>query len=184
MSISLKDPPYLLVATPVIKDPLFAQSVVLILQVDQVDVIGLILNRQLSHSCEMIAQSFKVDWSSPQEYIYQGGPVQPNSVWFLHQDGAHFDQTPIMPGLSVSRNYEALMYLCKLKEERLRLYVGYSRWSVSQLEEEYLMGAWVKVPASPHYIFDLPLNEMWEDALLSAGIEPLSLAGLQSNEAH
>lgn len=170
-------PPYLLVATPLIQDPLFARSVVLVVHVDQSYVMGLILNRESSRSCDILTQTFDVDWHSPQKWILRGGPVQPTSVWLLHSDGWHFRHTSLMPGLGCSSRptQDTLRYLCDQKEENMRIYTGHSQWGVVQLKDEYLEGSWITAPADPRYIFEVPPKDIWEEVLLSLDIEPLSL---------
>ena len=169
-------PPYLLVATPAIQTSPFARSVILVVHADRSHVMGLILNRELSQSCDLISETFDVNWSSPQKWLHQGGPVQPTSVWSLHSDGWNFYHKSLMPGLGWSSRptKENLKYLCDQNEKDLRVYLGYSQWGVTQLNNEFLRGSWITAPADPRYIFETPTQDLWEEVLLSLDIEPLS----------
>src|SRR5438552_18807055 len=72
----------LLVASPIIEDPHFARSVVLIIVHDEHGAFGLVLNRPLSAPVEQ----YLLDWSGPlaePTVIFNGGPVDASSAFAL-----------------------------------------------------------------------------------------------------
>jgi putative transcriptional regulator len=165
----------LLIATPQLQDPHFQKSVVLILEHDEEGTVGVVLNRRSKVPCEQIVDQFDLPWPSPQEKLLIGGPVDPRSLWILHADGWAFEHTHLFEGVSVSRSEEALTGLCLGHEKRTRIYVGYAGWGPGQLENEIAEGSWWVGEAQPSLIFDVDVQEAWESALRTLGVEPMML---------
>jgi len=137
----------LLVATPVLFDPNFYRTVVLLLQHDEDGCLGVVLNRP---SDEPVSEHLP-DWAPrvpDPGTVHFGGPVDPAVAIGLALAGEGMS-TPV-PGLS-------LVDLSEPPDESshpVRIYAGYSGWGADQLEAEIATGSWYVVQASPEDPFD------------------------------
>ena len=164
-------PKTLLIASPQLEDPHFKQSVVLILEHDDEQTVGLILNRESRIGCAQIMKRFNLEWHGSHDHLLLGGPVDPKSLWMVHSEGWPFDHKTIFNGVSVSRSEEALSVLCHSREQRLNVYVGYAGWGAGQLEREIQEGSWLTVDIDADFIFETDRNEMWSEALARLGVD-------------
>jgi len=137
----------LLVATPVLFDPNFYRTVVLLLQHDEDGCVGVVLNRP---SDEPVAEHLP-EWAGlvPEPgTVYFGGPVDPAVAIGLSLAG---DGLPTgVPGL----NLVDLTATPGESTNPVRIYSGYSGWGSDQLEAEIATGSWYVVTASPDDPFD------------------------------
>lgn len=167
----------LLLAVPQLHDPNFYRAVVLMVEHDDEGALGLVLNHGTDHPCARVTGEFGLPWPGrPGETLRRGGPVEPQSLWMLHDDGWGFDETTRAgQGVAVSRSREALTRMCEGGEERLRLFIGYAGWGPGQLEEEIAAGSWITAPATADLVFQVPPDDLWHEVLSRLGINPAHL---------
>ena len=55
--------------------------------------------------------------------------------------------------------------------------LGYAGWGAGQLEQELLDNAWLTVEADARIIFDVPLEQRWNEAAKLIGIDISLLSG-------
>lgn len=169
--------PGVLIAMPQLVDPNFNRAVVMMVEHDARGALGLVINQVMPHGCSAIAAGFGLSWPGDEGVpLRKGGPVEPQSLWMLHDDGWAFDETmKVCPGVSVSRSREGLTRMCNGGEHHLRLLVGYAGWGPGQLEGEIAAGSWLTAPADKAQIFDWPADQVWQRALGTLGIDPAFL---------
>ena len=156
----------LLVASPALADPNFRQSVVLILNGNDEETFGVILNRQSEKRIEEIwVQVFEGPCRTKQ-CIFLGGPVFGPLV-ALHTSESLADGE-VLPGLYVSTQKESLEAVVDEKQHPFRLYVGGAGWGKKQLKSEIQQGAWFPISATIGDVFDDP-TELWKKTLDRAG---------------
>jgi len=137
----------LLVATPILLDPHFYRTVVLVIQHDEDGCVGIVLNRPTEES---VADHIP-DWADlvpDPSIINYGGPVEPDVAIGL-------SLTP--EGLSTGVPGLSLIDLGETPggtSSPVRIYSGYSGWGSDQLESEIATGSWYVVQASPDDPFD------------------------------
>lgn len=113
--------------------------------------------------------------------VLRGGPVETGRGFVLH--------TPdyFRAGNSYSVNDEicltaTLDVLRSMAFEdnpsKAILALGYCGWSPGQLEEELLANGWLTVPHSLDIIFSTPVEERYDAALASLGVNRASLSGV------
>jgi putative transcriptional regulator len=142
----------LLVATPLIGDPHFERSVVLLLSHGDEGAFGLILNRPSDTAVDEVVDGWDGHLSPP-DRLFIGGPVGTDAVIGIgrraeNPAGDLEGFSPLVDGLgSVDLGRpprgDAVPY------ERLRLFAGSSGWAPGQLEDEMREGAWWLVTARP-----------------------------------
>src|ERR1019366_1060473 len=87
----------------------FARSVVLICQHDAEGAFGLVLNRSTGETVgdKIVADLPEALKGCP---LYEGGPVQPSALSFLHSD-AFLADANVMPNLSLGHSLDSLVEL-------------------------------------------------------------------------
>lgn len=172
----------LAVATPLLTDPNFARSVVLLLQSDDEDgALGLVLNRPTgTEVAEVLEPWGRLAGALP--VVFTGGPVQPNAAICL---GRARLGAPAVASYSQLENAPTLgtVDLDASPEEldgavaEVRIFAGYAGWSVGQLEAEVDEGAWWILDALPSDAFSDRPDRLWQQVLRRQG-PPLAFAAI------
>lgn len=161
----------LLIADPFLKDPNFLRTVVLLCEHQEKGSFGFVLNKQIEQTLdELIA-----DLSGHKLPVYYGGPVQMNTIHFIHQ---YPDLIP--ESVKVSNeiywggNFETVSALIKnnsLDLNKIKFFIGYSGWGFEQLAEELDEKSWLTVSANRKLVFNTQHDEIWKGSLKALGGE-------------
>jgi putative transcriptional regulator len=160
--------PVLLVASPSLQDPNFAQSVVLVVFPPSGGPTGVILNQptRLQWKDAFPEEPALAPRSDP---LYFGGPVRLGALWFLfRQPSAPQTALPVVDDLYLSADGNFLDRLLEGGGKVDRFFVGYSGWAPSQLDFEIAQGAWYVLPAEIKDILELAPEDMWRKLLSRA----------------
>ena len=174
--------PSLLVATPRLTDPNFAQSVVLMLEHSAEGAMGLVINRPAGLRLGQVGrvQNLPVHRWRESDAVFKGGPVEPQRGFVLHDrrgweaslEAMLGESMEVPPDLAVTASSAALAGLLGTAAGHWRLCLGYSGWGPGQLERELQEGAWLVAPADSAAVLGVPPEELWGAVLQSMGIEP------------
>ena len=170
----------LLIAEPFLSDPNFARSVILLCEHGEEGSVGFILNK----STELTLGDLLPDLYTPLLNVYQGGPVQLDTLHMLHRMPGVFGGNQIFPGVFWGGSYEALQQAIAENTYQpmdLRLFVGYAGWSPGQLEKEMSEGAWIVTDLSEQILFETEAENIWKQAIQLLGSEYSYLANLPLN---
>jgi putative transcriptional regulator len=163
-------PGHLLVATLVIGDPNFDRSVVLLLDHDEAGSVGVVLNRPTALAVSIALPEWSELADEP-AVLFEGGPVQANSILALGRAGAEEPVTgwaPLPGGLAtvdLTLSPEAVGG----DVDALRLFSGYAGWGPGQLEGEVEGGAWWVFDAEPDDPFSADPGELWWEVVRRQG---------------
>lgn len=161
----------LLLSEPFLMDPNFKRAVVLLTEHNQEGTIGFILSKQSEIKLYDIMQDFP-HFDIP---VYYGGPVQKNTLHFIHKLGDMLDGSiKILDGVYWSGNFETLKILVESKQitmDDVRFFIGYSGWSHGQLDEEVKAKSWLITTAEKKFIFHNNPNRLWNSILKNMGKE-------------
>jgi len=160
----------ILIAEPFLKDSNFMRTVVLICRhSNELGTFGFTLNKQHPQSLH----SFFPEIRNKDLPIFTGGPVQMDTLHYIHQYPEFFDDAEeIIEGVYWGGNFEALKILMnagKIEPNKIKFFLGYSGWESGQLEEEMNENTWLVTPASRHLIFDTAAQETWKASLQQMG---------------
>lgn len=157
----------LLVATPALSDPNFSDSVVLLLDIDEGGVLGVILNRPTMLAVGEVLGPWVGVVAAP-DVLFQGGPVSPDAalaVAWLRDAGdppVGFREVTGRLGLL---DLDTPPELVEGTLSGLRIFAGYAGWGLEQLAAEIDGGAWYVVDSVAGDIFRTDTGALWSDVL-------------------
>jgi putative transcriptional regulator len=156
----------LLVAAPILGDPNFERTVVLLLEHGDEGAVGVVLNRP---SVVDVADPLPTwaRFSPAPDVVFVGGPVARNSVIALARVAteppvAAFE--PVVGGVGVvdlTRDPDDLA----AHLGAVRVFAGYAGWGADQLEGEIAEGAWYVVGAEAADAFTDDPEHLWHHVL-------------------
>ena len=158
----------LLLASPTLRDPNFARTVVLIGVHSEEGAMGIVLNRPSALTVGEAVPQLEATLDE-QEPVYIGGPVQPNSIVLLAE---FLDPSPA--GLLVLGRIgfpapDTDMEELTRATARGRVFAGYAGWSEGQLDAELDQGDWIVQPAQPQDVFCEEPEGLWSEVLTRKG---------------
>ncbi len=168
----------LLVATPMLGDPNFRRTVVLIVEHEpEQGTLGVVLNRPTKIPVGQVLEPWTELVTGP-DVVFSGGPVAPNSALALavvpgtdEPMGWHpLDGAPAMARLGLV-DLDAPPGLIAPAIVSLRVYAGYAGWSAGQLVAEIEEGAWYVLPGEPADAFSAEPERLWPAVLRRQGGE-------------
>jgi putative transcriptional regulator len=159
----------LLVATPMLLDPNFERTVVLILDLNDDGALGVVLNRPTAVPVGEVLP----DWSplaKPPDVLFQGGPVGTDSALAVAASAAN---GPEDEPIGFRRLYAdvGIVDLDTPTEvaapalTQLRVFAGYAGWGDEQLRDEIRTGSWYVVPSTPADLFGADPIGLWSRVL-------------------
>ena len=159
----------LLIANPFLKDPNFLRTVVFLCEHHETGTFGFVINKKYSKTLDELLPDMN-DYKIP---VYFGGPVQMETLHFLHQ-------YPDLGGEEVMKNvywggdFEILIPRIKssaIDLDKIRFFIGYSGWTEGQLESEINEKSWLTVKATRNLVFHNKVEDTWKDSLKHLGGE-------------
>ncbi len=150
MQLKRPGPGVLLVATPLLGDPNFSRSVVLLLQHDAEGSLGVVLDRPTT----IAVDEYLPDWgpvAAPPAVVFHGGPVDAEvgiGVCLKHGsiEVVQLDTEP-------------------LDNASVRIFAGYAGWGPGQLEDELDEDAWFTIDFRPDDLLTDRPEELWTAVL-------------------
>lgn len=162
----------LLLANPVLRDPNFRRTVVLLSGHDADGAMGVVLNRPLGRQLGELNTDFAV---SPLAGVplYAGGPVDPEHLIIVTWQWIPAEQAfQLNFGVEVSQAGE----LIGRPGLTMRAFLGYSGWSKGQLEHELRRDTWLTTPVQGDWLIKLDGVPLWRSLLvhLEPGLKVLA----------
>ena len=159
----------LLLAEPFMLDPNFKRAVILMCDHANDGSVGFILNKAL----DMQINELVNDFPNIDAKVYYGGPVQTNTLHFVHRKGDLLEDAQLVThGVYWGGDFEKLKFLIdsKMIEARdIRFFVGYSGWSDGQLSNEMVSGSWVMADMDSNYLFKVKPQLLWKNIMQLKG---------------
>ncbi len=164
-------PGLLLISDPFLKDPNFLRTVVLLCDHQPEGSFGFVLNKPYEQDLD----NFMTDFEGLHIPLYYGGPVQVDTVHFLHKcpdlipGGAE-----VGDGIFWGGDFEEAAALIKAKRLRnsdIRFFIGYSGWGEGQLAEELKSKSWITREGTQDLVFHKQVDQIWKDSLKDLGGE-------------
>ena len=148
----------LLVSSPALQDPNFAQTIVLMVQHNEQGALGLILNRPTDTTISEAWQQVRGTPCTCQDRLHHGGPCEgPLMVVHVHES---VSQLEVLSGVYFSTDRENIEWLIEQNDDPIKFYVGCSGWAPGQLESELKTGSWLTIPATFEHVFEA-VEDQW-----------------------
>jgi len=153
-----------LLSEPFLNDSYFKRSVVLLARSESNGAMGFILNKPVGYSIHELLNDFP-EFNSP---VYFGGPVESNSLFFIHTIPHLIESSfEIEGGIHFGGNYSKIKHLAGLgliKPHQIRFFAGYSGWDSGQLDHEIEEDSWL-VFNRPEKLLDMNPITLWGELL-------------------
>jgi len=160
----------LLVANPLLPDPNFDRTVIILLAYNEEGALGLVLNRPSQTLLAAPLPRWEPLAADP-AVVFVGGPVQHQAVICLARAsgipearGSQSAWRPVTPDvgtLDLDSDPDVLHPIVS----QVRVFAGYAGWSAGQLENEIAAGAWWVVDAEAEDPFSAKPDELWKRVL-------------------
>lgn len=161
----------LLLSEPFLKDAYFSRSVILLAEHNEEGSYGLIINKPTHLSISELIEDFPA-FDAP---IYLGGPVNPNSVFYLHSLGNEIENCiKVSDNLFFGGDIEQikeLILINRIKPSDIKFYSGYSGWVPKQLDRELKEKSWVVVDYQNINFLENTPQVLWNNILKKMGKE-------------
>ena len=159
----------ILVSEPYLADPNFERTIILLCEHNAEGSFGFVLNKPSQAKITDLIEGMK----NFDATVYVGGPVQQDTLHYIHCLDTLEDAVEIGNGIYWGGNFEQLNLMLlsqKLTDADLKFYLGYSGWSEGQLEEELKANSWiVSDNVDEKLIFETNPEIMWQKALQAMG---------------
>jgi putative transcriptional regulator len=155
----------LLISEPSLDDPIFFKSVILITYYSNDESIGLILNQATKIKLHEILK----DVPRSDFPIYIGGPVEKNSIQFIHTLGDQIPNTHhITKDLYWGGDFKKVLELInkkKILKNQIRFFAGYSGWGENQLNNEIRENSWIINKSNTNVCMRYSTEKLWENLI-------------------
>ena len=160
----------LLVATPEMKDPRFAESVIYMVKHDADGALGLVINKPSAKgSVDDLLKSFGIDaqGSKREIVVHYGGPVSQRQGFLLHTDDHSIESsTKVADGIAMTADVKMLEAMARGNGPRQSLFMlGYAGWAPGQLEMELKTDSWFVIGGDKALIFGSDADKKWRQAM-------------------
>jgi len=158
---------HFLVASRQLRDPNFAESVVLLIDYDQDGAMGVVINRPTNVRLSSVFPEFDELRERP-DTVFVGGPVAKNQVLLLIRSGSPIEESHhVVEDMYVSASRKVLQHVIDHTGviQRFRVYAGYAGWGAGQLDREVSNGDWLVLQADTLTVFDKEPSEVWPDLI-------------------
>ncbi len=159
----------LLIADPFLKDPNFIRTVILLCEHQKDGSLGFVINKQIEQTIDELIS----DMEGLKLPVYYGGPVQMNTIHFLHQYPQLIpDSVKVNNEIYWGGNFETVAALIRnnsIDPAKIKFFVGYSGWSNGQLAGEMEEKSWLTVAATSSLTFETPHADIWKESLRHLG---------------
>jgi putative transcriptional regulator len=175
-----------LIATPAIKDPIFASSLVYMCEHSEQGSMGLVVNHETSQVLDDIFKQLDIeckDEAIRNQPVYIGGPVQLEQGFVLHtSDGDWQNSVEVSNGIHLTSSVDILRAIAEGKgPDDYLVILGFSGWASGQLETELQQNSWLTSSCNTDLLFHEKPEDKWQVAFDSLGFDINSLSPVSGN---
>lgn len=183
MNMNLEKPAKgkLLVAEPFLGDPSFERTVILLTEHNEDGSVGFVLNRPLNLK---ITNLFS-DFPEFDATVYYGGPVQKDSLYFIHSKGELIpDSMDLGNHVYWSGRLDVVREMIEvgvIDPSEIKFFLGYSGWAANQLMDEMEEQTWLVKDLKGFDILQDIDSETWKKIIQDFGGDYLLWANAPSD---
>lgn len=167
---------HFLIAMPSLADPNFFHTVTYICDHNEQGAMGLVINRPLGIDLGELLPHLQIESDNPMLTavpIYQGGPVQSDRGFVLHQPLGEWQASlEITDDIALTMSQDIIETIAQGEgPARYLIALGYAGWGAGQLEQEIVENAWLSGPADVDILFDKDAGDRWSASAALLGVE-------------
>lgn len=150
-----------LISEPLSDDNYFGRSVVLLTEHGNEGSVGFVLNKKTEYILSDLIKDLDSEFT-----VYQGGPVQPNTLHYIHSLDEISNSVKIDDGLFWGGDFDQIKEMLDLglvKESQIQFFIGYSGWSPDQLNEELEKHYWIIAEVEKKEILLNQSDHFWRE---------------------
>ena len=175
-----------LIATPAIKDPIFASSLVYMCEHSAQGSMGLVVNHETSQTLGDIFTQLKIDCTDESirnRPVYIGGPVQLEQGFVLHSSERDWQNSvEVSTGIHLTSSLDILQAIARGQgPEDYLVILGFSGWASGQLESELQQNSWLTSACNADLLFHEKPEDKWQVAFDSLGFDITALSPISGN---
>ena len=181
---------HFLIAMPGLTDDVFSRSVVYLCEHSSRGALGLVINKPRDMVLKRLFEKVELPLRRTDLFdapVFQGGPVQTERGFVLHEpifsaqdkpaESVYASTMTIPGGLEMTTSKDVLEALSTgAGPRKVLVSLGYSSWGEGQLEAELAENSWLTVAADIGVIFDTPVAQRYDRALMLLGLESWMLS--------
>ena len=162
-----------LVAGEHLRDPNFAQTVVLLLNYGERGARGVIINRRSDVKLAAVFPRISGLHQRP-DTVYIGGPVARNQLlMLLRSDTPPRRAEHVVDDIYASTSRQVLVDTLNRggAAAPVHVYAGYAGWAPGQLDHEIARGDWHVLPADAEAVFSDRPGEVWQELIEKGAVQ-------------
>ena len=159
-----------LVAGEHLRDPNFAQTVVLLLNYGDRGARGVIINRKSDVKLAAVFPRISGLHQRP-DTVYVGGPVARNQLLMvLRSDRPRRAAEHVVDDIYLSSSQQVLVDALN-RAAAVHVYAGYAGWAPGQLDREVARGDWHVLPVDAETVFSDRPGEVWRELIDKGAVQ-------------
>jgi len=158
---------------PHLRDPNFAEAIILLLEYSQDGAMGVLINRPTTVPLASVLSKVKA-LKKRKELVYIGGPVGRNQMLLLARAAKEpKDSKRVLSNVYLVASQTSLQQLVGQSDSslKLRAYAGYAGWASGQLDAEVSRGDWHIQSTDAAAVFDAPSDQLWPELIRQSELE-------------
>ncbi len=173
----------LIISPPHMPDSRFNRTVIMITQDSPNGSHGFCLNRCTDHTLTDILEGHNIDFPLNLP-LYWGGPLNPNTVWMLHDHSWRIHSTiDINDHWSMTSDMRMFHQMSHHDmPKQFRIFFGFAGWGPGQLEFEIKgVDPWdqkhswlIANDPDPNFLIECPVEDLWEACTTLSGSQAVS----------
>ena len=175
-----------LIATPAIKDPIFASSLIYMCEHSEHGSMGLVVNHETTQVLDDIFIQLDINCENEgikKQPVYIGGPVQLEQGFVLHSNTDSWQNSvEVSSGIHLTSSLDILRAIAEDDgPDDYLVILGFSGWASGQLESELQQNSWLTSTCNPDLLFHQKTEDKWQVAFDSLGFDINMLSPVSGN---
>ena len=175
-----------LIATPAIKDPIFASSLIYMCEHSESGSMGLVVNHETSQILDDVFSQLDIkceDETIKNQPVYIGGPVQLEQGFVLHSSAGNWQNSvEVSSGINLTSSLDILQAIADAEgPDDYLVILGFSGWASGQLESELQQNSWLTSTCDADLLFHQKPEDKWQVAFDTLGFDINMLSPVSGN---